>query len=795
MPWGVLTAQSLMSDSRTAVFRLLAMPVLFAAAWGVAAYPFARPELALGLLVYAVVAYWRPVVMLFAVPVWLAAINLAPWSGSLYLEDYDLFLGATLSVCLARGLYDPRLRLTPLQTAAVALLALATVTGFARGFFPVPEWSYIERSSYFSHWNALRQAKGFFWALLLLPALAALLRTRKDEAVTGLVWGLAAAGAVVGLAAMWERQVFLAVAEGGGRYQILGSLLDFTTPYRITALFSEMHTGGEAIDGFVALVWPFGLLALMRARSRAGIVLAALALLLVLYAAVTTFSRASYLALAVGLVAGILLLAGARRRVAADARAPVLVWIALLLPVALGGIHLRGGLVSLSAMLLAWGGAMLVGYRLLPHHRTAGIALLLALGLAGGYGIAHGMLTSRWVSNAPAFAWGVAALVALAAVAAGGWTASRLAAVVRPRTFALLLLLAAGGSAVVMPALLGSRMEIRFATNREDVEGRSHHWKTALDIMQPDWATHALGMGTGRFPEEYLFARSSAHGNYGFRREDQKTVLLLGGGQDLTFGQRIRLPAWQPYTLTLHARTADARADLRVRICRRHILVPFDWNPQCVTMQKTLQHSQAWQEIVWDFDIGALGDGTVFGRRPLLLEIMNSQYRADGRPGTRIEIADIGIRDRLGRERVDNGNFARALERWFPYYDFEHLPWHIKNLWVNLYFDQGWLGLLGFIAFLFAAAQAAVRHACDGGLFGVALFAILASYMAVGMVGGLIDVPRVVFLFYLLGMGGMLLANAQAGKPGARRTRRHAPRDSISARADGTQAPVPPQNS
>ncbi len=757
----------------TIAIRLLALLVFSAAAFGIAVYPFAKLELAFGLAAYAIAGLWRPYLMLFMIPVWLAMINLAPWSGSLYLEDYDLLLGVTLAVFLARGLYGMQARLTLLQWFSIFLLAIATLTGFARGFFPAPEWQHIELSSYYSHWNALRLAKGFFWALLLLPAISALLHSQRDKSLASLAWGLAFAGAVVGIAAMWERHVFHAIAEAGSRYEILGNLLDFTTPYRITGLFSEMHTGGEAIDGFIALVWPFGLLALMVARTKVGVAFASLALLCALYAAVTTFSRASYLALAAGLVAGVFLLLWSRRNRQAAEKPPFLALLGLLVPVTLAYIHTKGGVISLGAVLMAWGGALLTGYLVSSGRKSLGFAFLGVLVVAACYGVARGMLTSKWVVNEFTTAWSIAAILSLLAVATGYWTGRNLVKVIRPRVLALLLLLVIGGSAVVVPALLGSRMETRFSTNREDVSGRGQHWKTTLNIMKSDWATHLFGMGIGRFPQEYLFAKSGEHGNYGFRQEDGKTLLLLGGGEDMTFGQRISLPAWKAYTLTMNARTNDASANLRVRICRRHILVPFDWNPQCVSMNQTLKNSDGeWQNIVWPFEMGALGEGAAFGRRPLLLELMNYQYRGDKRAGTKLEIEFVSITDQQGKERVANGNFSRALERWFPYYDFEHMPWHVKNLWVNVYFEQGWLGLSGFIAFLLSSVFAAVRYAAKGGLWGVAMFSVLVSYMSVGMFGGLIDVPRVVFLFYLLGMVTMLVSNTGSGsKPVSNGTR------------------------
>ena len=50
----------------------------------------------------------------------------------------------------------------------------------------------------------------------------------------------------VALATLWERLAFT-------------GLLNLSTDYRTTALFWEMHVGGAALDGFLALTVPFAL--------------------------------------------------------------------------------------------------------------------------------------------------------------------------------------------------------------------------------------------------------------------------------------------------------------------------------------------------------------------------------------------------------------------------------------------------------------------------------------------------------------------------------------------------------
>ena len=51
-------------------------------------------------------------------------------------------------------------------------------------------------------------------------------------------------------------------------------------------------------------------------------------------------------------------------------------------------------------------------------------------------------------------------------------------------------------------------------------------------------------------------------------------------------------------------------------------------------------------------------------------------------------------------ELLGNGDFQHGNDRWFFTSDRHHLPWHAKNLWLHVYFEQGVLGLLIFSALL-----------------------------------------------------------------------------------------------
>jgi hypothetical protein len=292
------------------------------------------------------------------------------------------------------------------------------------------------------------------------------------------------------------------------------------------------------------------------------------------------------------------------------------------------------------------------------------------------------------------------------------------------------------------------------AGNRVDMVTRENHWRDTLNLMPANWPTRLFGMGVGRFPAEYLFAGiQNDIGTYQFRREaDGNTFLLLGSGQDARMTQRVALPAGGNYTLSLDARTKDARLWLRAMLYRRNILLQSDTPPDYRELNKHLENTGGkWQRVSWRFNIGSLGERGWTGRQPLLLEFMNwHRYEYRDQPRTLVEIDNVSLKDEQGREWLANGDFSRGMERWFPYYDFNHLPWHIKNLWVHIYFDQGALGLIGLAGFLAATLAAAIQRARQGDSWGFAVSTAMASFLAVGLFGGLLDMPRVIFVAYLM---------------------------------------------
>ncbi len=273
------------------------------------------PGLAVAALVLYAALLWRwPVLWLAVVPAALPALDFAPWSGWIWLEEPDLVIVATLAVLVVRA--PPRhadFVFGGLARAAIVLALVAAIVAVALGLLRLgpPGGTAIAE---LSRWNALRIAKGLAEALALLPFMRVALRAR-GEAMVWLASGMAAGLALVAAATIVEREAFT-------------GLRDFATPYRVVATFSSMHFGGGYIGAYAAMALPF-LFVLLAQRSRllrlgaAGVAVGAL------YTIVVTFARAAYGSAFIASLTVVLCRAFAPRR--GEGRVAIAVSVALLL--------------------------------------------------------------------------------------------------------------------------------------------------------------------------------------------------------------------------------------------------------------------------------------------------------------------------------------------------------------------------------------------------------------------------------------------------------------------------------
>tara|TARA_R110002110_G_scaffold76898_1_gene202284 strand:+ start:26900 stop:29305 length:2406 start_codon:yes stop_codon:yes gene_type:complete len=732
-------------------------------------------------------------------PALLPVADRAAWTGQIFLTESDalvlailLVLALRLTLRAARGVRtrSPRSgatgfslgvgRLLLLSLLAVSYLVSTDWTAFSE------IWSGVSRpAGYFSALNGPRLAKGFLFALLLLPFLWRALDRDGEGALRALLAGLLAGLMLVALATVWERWLFV-------------GLSNFSADYRTTALFWEVNVGGAMLDAWLALTVPFLVWLALRVRRPLPAAAVLVALALAGYAVFTTFSRGLYLGLGVGLLGMFVLLAAQAwrgdRQVLLRPDLAVLLLAALglafLLPMVFATGGYRGLAAAAVATLLAWLVAPVASVQ--PYRGWLAAFLLLVPGVL--ISAAFTVLVPKGVY----IVYSVSAVLALwllfgpvprrsyidiAPLALGSvlWVAVNAALVTRYWSegegwlvgwlfagllLAVLLVLrwrpalcwqpdVAGGIRVLMG--LGALMLLvlvtgtyyaseRFSTVDRDLAGRESHWSLAASLPEGP-GEHWLGIGTGKFAQSYFWKvdDDSIPGTHQLLMEDGNTLLRLGGPRHvLGFGELYRVTQSVnsllegPFTGHLRARAASG-GRIHLEICRKHLL----YAAGCATHKVALPASGAWTEFQFTFDQQRLGTRGLIPR-PTRFSIANA---------TRSRAVDIGsleLTDADGRELLRNTRFEEGADSWFFTSDRHHLPWHAKNLWLHYYVEQGWFGTLAFTAIYLLVLYRLVRGRAVRVAWSPPLTGALVAFGAVGMFDSLVDAPRITLLFFML---------------------------------------------
>ena len=797
----------------------IATASLAAGAWLAHAYPLAPALVLVLLFLWAALCVRWPAVWLIGVPALLPAIGFASWTGWLTFEELDMLLLATAAggyggMALLRRPDPPDAnvlqRISVSGKLLIFLAGAACLWSLIRGFTDAgagaPGWHH----GYNEPLNSLRLAKSFPLALLLLPLMGDAAKRRGVRALQWLAHGIAAGLTFTCLAVLWERQAF-------------NGLLDFSSDYRTTALFWEMHVGGAALDGFLALAVPFAVRELIVARGLLRWFAAAAVVALAGYACLTTFSRSVYLAIPTGLALAWVL--GARDRppqTAADGAFGFVKWLlfavlcvaAFILVFRVGGYRANAAALGVLALAVALGtlypmlgrSAWILG---LPSGVVLGLAgvmigstipkgpyIIFAAVFAGSAAL---IWRARADANRLAAAGAIGGFIWLTIAAAevadhwggrvalhdmlpvlGGlivlsiWNAASLGKLwptgLRPQ--ATMVGVAAMLAAIVTVFSAGAYMKGRFDTSSSDLDGRFRHWRESLNLLQgqTDWL---WGKGFGRYPESHFFGvrNSEFPGSYRASMRDGRHTLLLSGprfntgfGEMLRIAQRVRIEPG-PYRVAYDAWVSED-ISVHVEVCAQHLL----YNSDCALETRDLKaQNGGWRRVEVTLDGRLLNQGSWFAPRLAFFSMAVSSL------GKKIEITNVSLIGPDGTELLTNGDFSAATSRWFMLSERIHLPWHIKNIFLNVLFDQGAIGLLAFLALVGAALWRLSFGEARGHEYAPTLAAALAGFLVVGLFDSLLDVPRIAFLFYCLVFLSFSLRGNIRRDTGPRRPPRRAP--------------------
>ncbi len=598
-------------------------------AWQFPVYKF---PLLVGLAAYAALLIWRPAAWLIVVPAALPVLELTYWSGRVFWNEFDMLLLVSVGGCLFRkGVGVDKLGLSLAGATVVLLFYNLFVT--INGSFPIVEAGLGHGVDYLSSTNALREAKGFIFALALLPALA-LENARGTEIrkylTAGMVVGLVLAGGTI----VWERGLFTGV-------------FDFNHPYRVSGWFFAMHVGGAPLDAFLALASPFVVAGIFLWRNIVVRLLLLAVAGLVVYAFYVTYSRANY---------------------------PAVLGMAAVFAI---GLSLAGKL-------------SIDRFRDIPVIGSMPVKYLAIIGVAGFIVFLGGV---KW--------------------------------------------------------LVGDAIIDRFSTLSEDFGTRFEHWSDSAALATDGSSDSLIGIGRGVFPRAYLknspargehlstvdFVRNGDDGIVRFNTSDPNGALFLR--------QRFERQSAKVVTLSVRMRAVTPQAErLLVEFCERHIL---KFLKECLWVGINLDSKTDWKTYKLDIELYSLGARS-FG--PFKVPVEISVISRGIRKG--IEMTEIGLVDKAtGRQMLENIDFSQGMDRWFVSFG-NHLRWHIKNIFVFLFVEGGYLALLLFAALSGLVAVVLLRRILAGDIFSVCLAACCVGLLFVGLFDSIFDDPKISLMAHVV---------------------------------------------
>ena len=282
-----------MSPSRESTGTRFAHIVMFAllalVGYWAATFPAQPILLSLFLFIFATTIWYRPALLVAIIPATLPILDLAPWSGRFFFDEFDLLILIALAIGYSRvgPITRKNQRTDTLFILATSLLVISFTIGAIRGLTPwqIPDANSF--SNYYSPFNALRIAKGALWAFLLYGLFGRITFAGYNASrlfAFGMMTGVAGTVLVI----IWERFTF-------------PGLFNFSDVYRVTGPFSQMHVGGADIETYLAIGAPF-LVMLFFAKVSVWVRIACVSLLLAAtYSVMVTFSRVGYAGFGVAL--------------------------------------------------------------------------------------------------------------------------------------------------------------------------------------------------------------------------------------------------------------------------------------------------------------------------------------------------------------------------------------------------------------------------------------------------------------------------------------------------------------
>lgn len=296
-------------------------------------------------------------------------------------------------------------------------------------------------------------------------------------------------------------------------------------------------------------------------------------------------------------------------------------------------------------------------------------------------------------------------------------------------------------------------LQMRLAQTGQDGQIRWAHWNDAVDLHSSGWQAQWGGTGLGTFPAAKFWrstleprtASQAVMGEVGQRH------LRVTGGDPIGIDQVLwGLDTTQPHTLEVAVRSVQGGATaVTMGVCEKWLLT----SASCVRVRVPVAagDGKSWQVVHLPLDMAPLHPQSGADWRSLKFTIGLQA----GIPT--VDIARLKLLDSSGRNVLVNGDFDHGWDRWYMVADgAKHQHWRTLNMWLGVWFDLGWLGVLSFALPVGVALWRGASYGVSGRPWGTATVAGLMGWLTVALTDTLIDAPRGLMVWVLVCGVGVL---------------------------------------
>ncbi|WP_448212553.1 hypothetical protein [Colwellia sp. MEBiC06753] len=705
--------------------------------YGISAFPaYTMLTLTLMALVTGLFLY-RPALIFALLPSIFIIADFSSISGRFIVNELDYILLPAVLGSLAL-IKKEKIKLI----YALPLIVFVLIAVYSAWQFPISNlFSPSFTNPYFDDGYRFRVAKGFLYGIVLAVCFSSCYQKSPSRLLDALIWGGVTAAFFLFLLVCWERGVLTQLAHFSNWWQPVSTLLDFSSSYRVTAITSAMHTGGEAYDGYLLFIAPVCLLGCLYWQNGLQRLIALLALFCLGYCVLVGFTRTTYAAIAISLIVLFIAMSHIRHQSEKPKLSRYLAF-GLVNLLAFGAVfYLNGymGVASCGLILMS-----VLAANIIQQQYQQKLIGKLMIAIAGVIAIYLLMTNnSKWVSSSiQTLSISVGILVVWA------WFLQSQIKQLAVNTLvdALFSYVATLGAALILIAAgSGYQINARMETVVNDLQGRMAHWLNVVKSGNSDMATIAFGNGFGSFPLNYVLThpeKVTGVGNFTIR---DKTLVLNQGG-DLGFGQRVHITPDTDYRLTI---TTDfnQQASLSVYLCEKNLIFASNFSANCAA--KTIRLESIQTEYVVELNSGTIGRNGLLGW-PATLYLKHSRGKAID-----ITALHLAADSQPLINLLDNSQFQQGMDHWFFFNDYQHLPWHIKNTYLGFYYQTGLVGIV-LLAWILTALFVRSANTLAGRSISYLVRAYVVGVAIFGFFGDPFDSPRTSILFSILVFGGYL---------------------------------------